>query len=182
MINSTGVGTAGRVTYFGEDGDFVVDSHITIFRPNQNLILPEYALCVLGVIGFDNIENMALGQSGQIELSLDIIGNIKIPVPPIDVQKQIVEEIGKVDKSVSNSMLQIIECETNIESLLSSLNFADSMLNTIAPFTTKSIKYSDIESETYITTDNMLQNKFGIIPFEGVRIYHLLPNISQRIY
>lgn len=167
MINSTGVGTAGRVTYFGEDGDFVVDSHITIFRPNQNLILPEYALCVLGVIGFDNIENMALGQSGQIELSLDIIGNIKIPVPPIDVQKQIVEEIGKVDKSVSNSMLQINECETNIESLLSSLNFADSMLNTIAPFTTKSIKYSDIESETYITTDNMLQNKFGIIPFEG---------------
>lgn len=167
LINSTGVGTAGRVTYFGEDGDFVVDSHITIFRPNQNLILPEYALCVLGVIGFDNIENMALGQSGQIELSLDIIGNIKIPVPPIDVQKQIVEEIGKVDKSVSNSMLQINECETNIESLLSSLNFADSMLNTIAPFTTKSIKYSDIESETYITTDNILQNKFGIIPFEG---------------
>lgn len=168
LINSTGVGTAGRVTYFGEDGDFVVDSHITIFRPNQNLILPEYALCVLGVIGFDNIENMALGQSGQIELSLDIIGNIKIPVPPIDVQKQIVEEIGKVDKSVSNSMLRINECETDIESLLSSFNFADSMLNTIAPFTTKSIKYSDIESETYITTDNMLQNKFGIIPFEGV--------------
>lgn len=168
LINSTGVGTAGRVTYFGEDGDFVVDSHITIFRPNQNLILPEYALCVLGVIGFDNIENMALGQSGQIELSLDIIGNIKIPVPPIDVQKQIVEEIGKVDKSVSNSMLRINECETDIESLLSSFNFADSMLNTIAPFTTKSIKYSDIESETYITTDNMLQNKLGIIPFEGV--------------
>lgn len=168
LINSTGVGTAGRVTYFGEDGDFVVDSHITIFRPNQNLILPEYALCALGVIGFDNIENMALGQSGQIELSLDIIGNIKIPVPPIDVQKQIVEEIGKVDKSVSNSMLRINECETDIESLLSSFNFADSMLNTIAPFTTKSIKYSDIESETYITTDNMLQNKFGIIPFEGV--------------
>ena len=111
---------------------------------------------------------MALGQSGQIELSLDIIGNIKIPVPPIDVQKQIVEEIGKVDKSVSNSMLRINECETDIESLLSSFNFADSMLNTIAPFTTKSIKYSDIESETYITTDNMLQNKFGIIPFEGV--------------
>lgn len=168
LINSTGVGTAGRVTYFGEDGDFVVDSHITIFRPNQNLILPEYALCALGVIGFDNIENMALGQSGQIELSLDIIGNIKIPVPPIDIQKQIVEEIGKVDKSVSNSMLRINECETDIESLLSSFNFADSMLNTIAPFTTKSIKYSDIESETYITTDNMLQNKFGIIPFEGV--------------
>ena len=168
LINSTGVGTAGRVTYFGEDGDFVVDSHITIFRPNQDLILPKYALCALGLIGFDNIENMALGQSGQIELSLDIIGNIKIPVPPIDVQKQIVEEISKVEKSVSDSMLRIDKCESDIESLLSSLNFADSTLNAIAPFSTKSIKYSDIESETYITTDNMLQNKLGVLPFEGV--------------
>lgn len=168
LINSTGVGTAGRVTYFGEEGDFVVDSHITIFRPNQDLILPKYALCALGVIGFDNIENMALGQSGQIELSLDIIGNIKIPVPPIDVQKQIVEEIGKVDKSVSDSMLRIDKCERDIESSLSSLNFADSTLNAIAPFAAKSIKYGDIESETYITTDNMLQNKLGVLPFEGV--------------
>lgn len=168
LINSTGVGTAGRVTYFGENGDFVVDSHITIFRPNQDLILPKYALCALGLIGFDNIGNMALGQSGQIELSLDIIGNIKIPVPPIDVQKQIVEEIDKVDKSVSDSMLRIEKYESDIEGLLSSLNFADSTLNAVAPFATKSIKYSNIESETYITTDNMLQNKLGVLPFEGI--------------
>ena len=167
LINSTGVGTAGRVTYFGEDGDFVVDSHITIFRPNQNLILPKYALCALGVIGFDNIENMALGQSGQIELSLDIIGNIKIPVPPIDIQKQIVEEIGKIDRSVSNSQSCVNECEANIENLLSSLNFADNTLSAIAPFVTKSIKYNYIASETYITTNNMLQNKLGVVPFVG---------------
>ena len=117
LINSTGVGTAGRVTYFGEEGDFVVDSHITIFRPNQDLILPKYALCALGVIGFDNIENMALGQSGQIELSLDIIGNIKIPVPPIDVQKQIVEEISKVDEATSVAESTIVSIKERIENL-----------------------------------------------------------------
>ena len=167
LINSTGVGTAGRVTYFGEDGDFVADSHITIFRPNQNLILSQYALCVLGRIGFVNIENMALGQSGQIELSLDIIGNIKIPVPPIDVQKQIVEEICKVDESVSSSIQLIEKNEADVEGLLSSINFEDGALNNIAPFVTKSIKYNDIASETYITTDNMLQNKLGVIPFVG---------------
>lgn len=167
LINSTGVGTAGRVTYFGEDGDFVADSHITIFRPNQNLILSQYALCVLGRIGFVNIENMALGQSGQIELSLDIIGNIKIPVPPIDVQKQIVEEICKVDESVSSSIQLIEKNEADVEGLLSSINFENDTLNTIAPFVTKSIKYNDIGSETYITTDNMLQNKLGIVPFVG---------------
>ena len=93
---------------------------------------------------------------------------IKIPVPPIAVQKQIVEEIAKVDTSVSDAMQRIDKYESDIENLLSSLNNADSTLNTIAPFATKSIKYGDIESETYITTDNMLQNKLGVLPFEGV--------------
>lgn len=122
LINSTGVGTAGRVTYFNEDGDFVVDSHITIFRPNQNLILSEYALCVLGAIGFDNIENMAVGQSGQIELSLDIIGNIKIPVPPIDVQKQIVEEISKIDKATFDAKLLVDTKISEIRAIINNLN------------------------------------------------------------
>lgn len=118
LINSTGVGTAGRVTYFCEDGDFVADSHITIFRPNQNLILSQYALCVLGRIGFANIENMALGQSGQIELSLDIIGNIKIPVPPIDVQKQIVKEIDDIEKSITEAIKDIEKSKAKIEELV----------------------------------------------------------------
>lgn len=109
-------------------------------------------------------------QNGIRLLNIDMDGysKIKIPIPPIDIQKQIVEEIGKVDKSVSDAMLRIDKRETDIENLLSSLNFADSTLNTIAPFATKSIKYSDIKSETYITTDNMLQNKLGVLPFKGV--------------
>lgn len=109
-------------------------------------------------------------QNGIRLLNIDMDGysNIKIPIPPIDVQKQIVDEVDGIDKSVSDAMLRINECETEIENLLSSLNAVDSTLNTIAPFATKSIKYSDIKSETYITTDNMLQNKLGVLPFKGV--------------
>lgn len=118
LINSTGVGTAGRVTYFGEDGEYVVDSHITIFRSNQDMILPKYALYALGRIGFSNIENMALGQSGQIELSLDIIGNIKIPVPPIEIQKQIVEEIGKIEEQINNASKLIANNKEQIDAII----------------------------------------------------------------
>ncbi len=109
-------------------------------------------------------------QNGIRLLNIDMDGysNIKIPIPPIDVQKQIVDEVDGIDKSVSDAMLRINECETEIENLLSSLNAVDSTLNTVAPFATKSIKYSDIKSETYITTDNMLQNKLGVLPFKGV--------------
>lgn len=129
--------------------------------PNIDLISVEYLKIALDYV--------KCGNTGGVipQLTVPYLNLIKIPVPPIDIQKQIVEEICKVDKSVSSAMQQIKKLEKNIEDLLSSINFKDGTLNAVAPFATKSIKYNDIDSETYITTDNMLQNKLGIIPFEG---------------
>lgn len=100
LINSTGVGTAGRVTLFDLDGDFVVDSHITIVRINNDIAIPKYILYALANIGFKTIESMANGQSGQIELALDTIKGINIPLPSIDKQKEIVDEIEKIEKEM----------------------------------------------------------------------------------
>ena len=83
------------------------------------------------------------------------------------IQKQIVDEIGKVDDSVSLSKRLIKNSEVKIEDLLSSIEYNDEVLSNVAPYVVKSIKYTDIVSETYITTDNMLQNKLGIVPFVG---------------
>lgn len=95
------------------------------------------------------------------------IAKIKIPIPPKKIQKQIVEEIDKIDDSVSLSKQLIEDFEMKLEELLSSIKYKDEILIDIAPFVVKSIKYNDIVSETYITTDNMLQNKLGVVPFEG---------------
>lgn len=182
LINSTGVGTAGRVTYFGEDGDFVVDSHITIFRPNQDLILPKYALCALGLIGFDNIENMALGQSGQIELSLDIIGNIKIPVPPIDVQKQIVEEIGKVEKSNSDAKYLIDKNLSDIRTIIDGLDSTVSIkeyfdINTLTLNPTSCWKD---EFFTYVDIDSVGKGD-GSISFDKKILGKDAPSRARRV-
>ena len=86
LINSTGVGTAGRVILFDLEGDYVADSHIAILRLNQQKALPKYVLYALAAIGFKNIEKMANGQSGQIELALSTVAEIKIPIPPLEIQ------------------------------------------------------------------------------------------------
>ena len=144
-------------------------SEFHVLRTNNDVVINDYLFHLLNrQVVRDCAEQNMTGTSGHRRVPIKWYEDLDIPVPPIDIQKQIVEEIGKVDKSVSDSMLRIDKCESDIESLLSSLNFADSTLNAIAPFATKSIKYSDIESETYITTDNMLQNKLGVLPFEGV--------------
>lgn len=110
LINSTGVGTAGRVTLFDLDGDFVVDSHITIFRTNDK-ILPKFALYSLANIGFKTIEKMANGSSGQIELSLSTIGNIAFLVPDLKIQKSIIAQVSEWE-------VEIAECEAKLSGSL----------------------------------------------------------------
>ena len=65
--------------------------------------MPKFALYQLWSLGFDNIEKMATGQSGQIEISKEIIENISISVPSVDKQKEIVEEIELLEQKIKSS-------------------------------------------------------------------------------
>ena len=122
LINSTGVGTAGRVTLFELDGDYVVDSHITIFRPNDE-VLPTFVLLVLSsVVGFKTLEKMADGSSGQVELSIETIKSIKIPVPPIPVQQEIVDACAKIDEEYNATRMSIETYRQKIADLFAELD------------------------------------------------------------
>ena len=118
LINSSGVGTAGRVTLFNLDGIFVVDSHITILRPNKEIILPDFVLQSLAKIGFKNIEAMAMGQSGQIELTIQTIQNIKIPLPALSEQQKIVSEIEKIEAKINSLETEIASIPKEKEAIL----------------------------------------------------------------
>lgn len=118
LINSTGVGTAGRVNLFNIDGDFVVDSHVTIVRLDTTIVKPKYILYALSNIGFKTLESMALGQSGQIELPIGVIENIRIPVPPMDVQEKMVKEYELFENKLENYKSKIEVNNLQINNLL----------------------------------------------------------------
>ncbi len=118
LINSSGVGTAGRVTLFNLDGDFVVDSHVTIVRFKKDLVNPQYALYAFANIGFKTIEKMATGQSGQIELALPIINNMRIPLPPIEIQNKIVMEIEAIETEIASLKFAISDSEEKKKAIL----------------------------------------------------------------
>ena len=119
LINSTGVGTAGRVNLFDLDGQYFVDSHVTILRLDQTRLLPVYLLYQLYFnIGFKNIEKMATGQSGQIELAPDTIANIKIPVPNIEEQKRIVAKILPLEVEIERLQKEIDEIPDKKQAIL----------------------------------------------------------------
>lgn len=168
-----------KITPCMENGKCAIARHLTngiamgssefhVIRTDQNKVINEYLFHLLNrKVVRDFAEQNMTGASGHRRVPIKWYEELDIPVPPIDVQKQIVEEIGKVDDSVSLSKRLIESSQAEIENLLSSIEYNDDALSNVAPFVIKSIKYTDIASETYITTDNMLQNKLGVVPFVG---------------
>ncbi len=114
LINSTGKGTAGRVTYFDLPGAFVVDSHVSILRPSARLDA-KFGLYSLARIGFKQLESLADGASGQIELTLGTIGEIQIPLPPLNIQQKIVTECETVDAEVAAARAAISAANAQME-------------------------------------------------------------------
>lgn len=169
LINSVGVGTAGRVTLFNLEGDYVTDSTITIFRPN-NEILSEYALLALGYgIGFKALEKMALGSTGQVSIKLDTIRNIEIPLPPMEIQTQIVNECTRIDSAHDDERNRITNCRERIENIFLD---ADALsgglrlpLGAVMYSVTDRVNTDELEPSEYVTTDTMLQRCEGIRPY-----------------
>lgn len=118
LINSSGVGTAGRVTLFNLEGTFVADSHVTILRPNEEKALPDFILHSLAKIGFKTIEAMAMGQSGQIELTIKTIQNIRIPLPPLPEQIKIVSKIENIETKITDLEKEISALPEQKENIL----------------------------------------------------------------
>ena len=98
LINSTGVGTIGRVAQVTElpNNDVTVDTHVTIFRPDFNILSKEFSNWLFVYLQ-NLIEKMGVGASGQTELRREDLKNMKIINPPnIKVQQGISEKLDNL--------------------------------------------------------------------------------------
>ncbi len=106
LLNSTGIGTLGRaIIYKSKDNPYniaVADGHITVMRFDTQRILPQYFYHYFSsALIQDNIEEYATGSTKQKELSLTLIKQIKIPLPPLSVQEKILAHIHKIESSIA---------------------------------------------------------------------------------
>ncbi|WP_370753863.1 restriction endonuclease subunit S [Megamonas funiformis] len=178
LINSTGLGTVGRVCLFKTDSKYpivVADSHVTVVRSTR-LISEIYIKYFLSSPHIqDNIEDMCSGSTKQKELALNTIKNLLIPLPPLAEQKRIVE---KLDNVLAN-----IEKLKSSEEKLSILqkNFPDKLK--------KSILQSAIQgklTEQLATDDNVedllqaiKEEKERLIKEKKIKKQKSLPEITE---
>ena len=104
-------GTVGKVAYVDFEKEFVILSSLAIIRPNKNKILPKFLKYILQSDLFFNqaIENKTGVAIRRIVLKTLKI--IKIPLPPLEIQKEIVARIDEEQKLVyaNKKLIELFE-------------------------------------------------------------------------
>lgn len=102
LINSTGVGTLGRLAQFDLKNDkrITVDSHITILRPNDQVDTWFIGKSLMEIEPI--IESMGEGATGQTELNRDRLSKVQVLVPPRDLQFSFSQMVVPLNEMISN--------------------------------------------------------------------------------
>lgn len=114
LVNSTGTGTLGRTGFIRKEGENSTwDSHVTVVRPDDAKVDPEYLSWAIHARE-DEIIRLSEGSTNQIELSRDTLLNLSIFLPSRRTQKHLVNELNAATVA-KNSIVQ--EC-TELRDLL----------------------------------------------------------------
>ncbi len=103
LVNSTGVGTLGRVARWTLDLDATVDSHITIVRFDEEKV---DAVCA----GFamlraqPEIEAMGEGSTGQTELRRSQVGELELTLPGPAGQKELRPKLDALEERADQAL------------------------------------------------------------------------------
>lgn len=100
------VGSFGIPVYMRETVPFVFQRHIAILRPND-AILPQFLYYTMLSRDFYMMADAAALGAAQRTVSLTALRNMKIAVPPMDVQKKIVDILSAYDDLIANNQKQI---------------------------------------------------------------------------
>ena len=138
-----------------------------LLKVNEEEILSKFLYYFLQTVQINN--------SDKYERHFKYLKNTQIPVLPLELQKIIVNECYQIDMESQKAAEIINMLQERIEMILSEVKGDKTALETIAPYSTTRITYSKIKPNSYISTDNLLQNYEGVVPYEGI------PNIDSII-
>lgn len=117
------------------ENDVQIGSDINIIRTRNKTILAKYLAELFCTILKEDLAQYATG-TNILHLSNNDIKNIKVPVPPIEIQQKIVDEIEEIEKSLfhirneqntlKEQKIQVIEsCFSNASQYLTIKSIAD---------------------------------------------------------
>ncbi|WP_223670367.1 restriction endonuclease subunit S [Kangiella shandongensis] len=122
LVNSTGVGTLGRLSpvRFLNETTVVVDSHVTVVRANTAKISKSF-LTGLMLTNEAYIEASGAGSTGQTELRKQVLEDIKFTKPSNDIDKYFDVIASNLNSHIAELEKQSISLSATRETLLPEL-------------------------------------------------------------
>ena len=153
-------GSAGAVTWEDEDC-YPIDTTYHVQLTSDKVLL-RYVYYVFQQMDFASLNN----KMGVPCINRDDVYKLKIPLPPMDIQAQIVSECSGIDAQESSLNAGISTCRGKIDELFREVEDLPgaSLASVLEPITDR-VNTSILEPHQYVTTDTMLQKCGGIRPY-----------------
>lgn len=143
LLTSTGLGTIGRSAIYTSVSAATVDNHISIVRPNEGFNSGYLVAYLNSTYGQAWSDFGTTGSTGQLELSKDKVGSIRVPVPDKEIQDYIGAKIEKSQRLLDLAKSLIEEAKEDTEALIEGRLDSDAILSGKV----KAISWDDIQKE-----------------------------------
>lgn len=117
----------GKLCFIEKDTNYYAGGFMGILRAFGNII-PKY---LFNILNEENMRNAVrqLSNGSNIKNLSNIIGDVKISIPPLDIQQKIIDECQKIDDELNRASLQIKEYRTQIEKIFNDLELLQTKEN-----------------------------------------------------
>ena len=90
----------GKTAILKENRQLMFSNHITRIRVNKSCIIPEYLWIILNIYQQERIFfSICTNWNNQSGIGIDLLKSVKIPLPPIEIQQQIVDIYSTAQKA-----------------------------------------------------------------------------------
>ena len=165
-------GTLGYCVY--HETPFFPIVRLIVATPTKD-VLPKYLKNILDCVKFIN-EGANIPQ-----LSVPKIGEYKIPIPPIPIQQEIVDEIDKIEKTEKVELQIVDHGLSEMKNIISSLTGERRKISKICDINTITITPADNPNKEYIYVDiDAVQNGTGLISWTKKVVGNDAPSRARR--
>ncbi|WP_239391156.1 N-6 DNA methylase [Cloacibacillus sp. An23] len=164
-----------KIWYADIDGGCSPD--VLVFRvTNQNLILPKYLFAVLSLDVFFDFMMADHKGTKMPRGNKTLIPQFNVPVPPISVQQQIIEECEKIDEEYNTTRMSIETYRHKIEELFNELDIAN---GGGAKLSLSDIEKFDISIGKRVVSTQLVEN--GLIPVYSANVTEPFGYINELL-
>ncbi|HFG0471792.1 N-6 DNA methylase [Flavobacterium psychrophilum] len=150
----------GKVAFIETDTEYYAGGFMGIIRVGKENE-PKYFFQLLNTLLRQTIRD--IGSGSNINNLSGVINDIKIPLPPLDIQQKIVAEIEVLEAKEKKAKEAVEELKERVTSIINNLKGATKKLRDVCKYSETRIKSGLLTSKNYIGVDNMLQNTAGKI-------------------